>query len=89
LYRIMATGFIEIVRSVPLITVLFMSAIMLPLFLPGDVSIDRLFRVFVSYAIFSAAFLAEAIRGGLQAIPQGQHEAADALGLSYWRKMRL
>ncbi|MBN8938966.1 MAG: amino acid ABC transporter permease [Rhizobiales bacterium] len=89
LYRIMATGFIEIVRSVPLITVLFMSAIMLPLFLPGDVSIDRLFRVFVAYAIFSAAFLAEAIRGGLQAIPQGQYEAADALGLSYWRKMRL
>lgn len=82
-----ATGYIEIVRGVPLVTVLFMASVMLPLFLPPDVTIDKLLRALVGVALFSAAYLAEVIRGGLQAIPRGQYEAADALGLGYWQKM--
>ncbi len=85
--RYASIGFIEIVRGVPLITVLFMASVMLPLFLPSDVTIDKLLRALVGVALFSAAYLAETIRGGLQAIPRGQYEAADALGLSYWQKM--
>lgn len=84
-----ATAYIELVRGVPLVTVLFMSSVMLPLFLPPDVTIDKLVRALVGVALFSAAYLAEVIRGGLQAIPRGQYEAADALGLGYWRKMGL
>ena len=84
-----ATGYIELVRGVPLVTVLFMASVMLPLFLPPDVTIDKLLRALVGVALFSAAYLAEVIRGGLQAIPRGQYEAADALGLGYWRKMGL
>jgi general L-amino acid transport system permease protein len=82
-------GFIEIVRGVPLITVLFMASVMLPLFLPAQWSIDKLLRALIMVAMFSAAYLAEVIRGGLQAIPRGQFEAADALGLSYRQKMSL
>lgn len=82
-------GYIELVRGVPLVTVLFMASVMLPLFLPPDVTIDKLIRALVGVALFSAAYLAEVIRGGLQAIPRGQYEAADALGLGYWRKMGL
>jgi len=84
-----ATAYIEIVRGVPLVTVLFMASVMLPLFLPPDVTIDKLLRALLGVALFSAAYLAEVIRGGLQAIPRGQYEAADALGLGYWRKMGL
>jgi general L-amino acid transport system permease protein len=87
--RWFSTGYIELIRGVPLITVLFMASVMLPLFLPPDVTFDKLLRALVGVALFSAAYLAEVIRGGLQAIPRGQFEAADALGLSYPRKMGL
>lgn len=87
--RWFSIGFIELVRGVPLITVLFMASVMLPLLLPADVTIDKLLRALIGVALFSAAYLAEVIRGGLQAIPRGQYEAADALGLSYWQKMGL
>jgi len=87
--RWLSTGYIEIVRGVPLITILFMASVMLPLFLPPDATIDKLLRALIGVALFSAAYLAEVIRGGLQAIPRGQYEAADALGLSYTRKMGL
>lgn len=82
-------GYIELVRGVPLVTVLFMASVMLPLFLPTDVTVDKLLRALIGVALFSAAYLAEVIRGGLQAIPRGQYEAADALGLSYAQKMGL
>jgi general L-amino acid transport system permease protein len=82
-------GFIEIVRSVPLVTILFMSSVMLPLFLPEGVSLDKLLRALIGVMLFSGAYMAETIRGGLQAIPRGQYEAADALGLSYGQKMGL
>lgn len=84
-----SVAYIELVRGVPLVTVLFMASVMLPLFLPPDVTIDKLVRALVGVALFSAAYLAEVVRGGLQAIPRGQYEAADALGLGYWRKMGL
>lgn len=87
LVRWLSIGFIEIVRGVPLITVLFMASVMLPLFLPPELTIDKLLRALIGVALFSAAYLAEVVRGGLQAIPRGQYEAADALGLSYWQKM--
>ena len=87
--RWLSVGYIEIVRGVPLVTVLFMASVMLPLFLPPDVTIDKLVRALVGVALFSAAYVAEVIRGGLQAIPRGQYEAAEALGLGYWRKMGL
>jgi general L-amino acid transport system permease protein len=87
--RWVSVGFIEFVRGVPLITVLFMSSVMLPLFLPEGWTIDKLVRALIMVALFSAAYLAEVIRGGLQAIPRGQFEAADALGLSYPQKMGL
>ncbi len=82
----LAVGFIELVRGVPLISLLFMASVMLPLFLPSGVSIDKLARAQIALILFAAAYLAEVVRGGLQAIPRGQYEAADALGLSYWKK---
>ena len=82
-------GFIEFVRGVPLITVLFMASVMLPLFLPAGVSFDKLLRALVGVALFAGAYMAETIRGGLQAIPRGQFEAAEALGLSYPQRMAL
>ncbi|MDX2257430.1 MAG: amino acid ABC transporter permease [Hyphomicrobiaceae bacterium] len=82
-----ATIFIELVRGIPLITVLFFSSVMLPLFLPDGVTLDKLLRALVGVTLFSAAYLAEVVRGGLQAIPRGQYEAADALGLAPWQKM--
>ena len=85
--RWLSVGFIEIVRGVPLITVLFMASVMLPLFLPEGWTIDKLVRALIMVALFSAAYLAEVIRGGLQAIPRGQNEAARALGLGYWKMM--
>jgi general L-amino acid transport system permease protein len=81
--------FIETVRGVPLVTVLFMASVMLPLFLPPGVSFDKLMRALVGVALFSSAYMAEVIRGGLQAIPKGQFEGADSLGLGYWQKIRL
>ncbi|WP_099867711.1 amino acid ABC transporter permease [Pararhizobium haloflavum] len=81
--------FIEFWRGVPLITILFMSSVMLPLFLPEGVSFDKLLRALVGVAFFASAYMAEVIRGGLQAIPKGQYEAADAMGLGFWQKMRL
>jgi general L-amino acid transport system permease protein len=81
--------FIEVVRSVPLITILFMSSVMLPLFLPEGVSFDKLLRALIGVTLFSGAYMAETIRGGLQAIPRGQYEAADSLGLSFAQKMGL
>lgn len=80
---------IECVRGVPLVTIIFMAAIMLPLFLPSGMTIDRLFRIQFAYTIFSAAYLAEVVRGGLQGLSRGQYEAADSLGLNYVQKMRL
>jgi len=85
--RWVSVGFIEFVRGVPLITVLFMASVMLPLFLPPGMSFDKLLRALIGVALFSAAYLAETVRGGLQAIPRGQFEAAEALGLSYSKRM--
>ena len=81
------TCFIELWRGVPLITVLFMSSVMFPLFLPEGVNFDKLIRALVGVTLFSAAYMAEVVRGGLQAISKGQYEAAEALGLSYWKSM--
>ncbi|MEP0804663.1 MAG: amino acid ABC transporter permease [Chloroflexota bacterium] len=80
--RWFSVGYIELVRGVPLITILFMAQLMLPLFLPDGVTLDRVLRAMVGITLFSAAYLAENVRGGLQAIPKGQYEAAHALGLS-------
>jgi len=85
--RLLSVTFIEMVRGVPLITVLFMASVMLPLFLPSGVNFDKLLRALVGVALFSSAYMAEVVRGGLQAIPKGQYEAARALGLSYWMMM--
>jgi general L-amino acid transport system permease protein len=85
--RALCVAFIELWRGVPLITVLFMSSVMLPLFLPEGVNFDKLVRALIGVALFAAAYMAEVVRGGLQAIPKGQYEAAQALGLSYWKTM--
>jgi general L-amino acid transport system permease protein len=85
--RAVCVAFIELWRGVPLITVLFMSSVMFPLFMPEGVHIDKLLRALVGVALFSSAYMAEVVRGGLQAIPKGQYEAASALGLSYWKTM--
>lgn len=81
--------FIEMVRGIPLITVLFFASVMLPLFLPEGVSFDKYLRALIGVSLFAAAYMAEVIRGGLQAIPKGQYEGADSLGLGYWQKMGL
>jgi len=81
--------YIELIRGVPLISLLFMSAVMLPLFLPEGMSIDKLLRAQIAIILFAAAYMAETIRGGLQAIPKGQFEGAESLGLSYWQQIRL
>jgi len=88
--KLFSTLFIEFVRAVPLITILFMASFVLPLFLePGNNSIDKLLRALIGISLFQAAYFAEVIRGGLQAIPRGQYEAADAIGLSYFQKNAL
>lgn len=87
--RLISVIFIEFWRGVPLITVLFMSSVMLPLFLPDGVQFDKLLRVLIGVTLFSSAYMAETVRGGLQAIPRGQYEGAMALGLSFWRMMGL
>lgn len=85
--KAICVGYIELIRGLPLVSLLFMSSVMFPLFLPEGFTVDKLLRAQVAFILFAAAYQAEAIRGGLQAIPKGQHEAADALGLSYWQKM--
>ncbi len=87
--QLLSVIFIEFVRGVPLITVLFMANTMLPLFVPQEWSPDRLLRPLIGVALFAAAYMAEVIRGGLQAIPKGQYEGAMSLGLGYWQMMRL
>ncbi|NGP19136.1 amino acid ABC transporter permease [Devosia aurantiaca] len=79
--------FIELIRSVPLITILFMASIMLPLFMPQGTTVDKFLRAIVGVTLFTSAYMAEVVRGGLQAIPRGQYEAAAALGLGYWQRM--
>ncbi len=87
--RAICIAFIELWRGVPLITVLFMASVMFPLFMPEGVNFDKLVRALFGVMLFSAAYMAEVVRGGLQAIPRGQYEAAEALGLTYWKMMRL
>ena len=87
--KTLCTLYVELVRGVPLITVLFMASFMLPLFMPEGVKIDVLVRVVVGITLFSGAYMAEVIRGGLQALPKGQTEAAATLGLSYWQTQRM
>ncbi|MCW8916008.1 MAG: amino acid ABC transporter permease [Magnetovibrio sp.] len=87
--RTFCIAFIELWRGVPLISVLFMSSVMLPLFLPDGMNFDKLLRALIGITMFQSAYMAEVIRGGLQAIPRGQYEAAKALGLSYWKSMSL
>ena len=81
--------YIELIRAVPLITVLFMAQTMIPLFLPDTISIDRVVRAIIAFTVFSAAYMAENVRGGLQAVPKGQYEAAGAVGLNGYQSMRL
>jgi general L-amino acid transport system permease protein len=88
LVRSLCVIYVEAIRSVPLISVLFMASFMFPLLLPTGVSVDVLVRVVVGIALFAAAYMAEVIRGGLQAIPKGQIEAAASIGLSYWQTQR-
>jgi len=87
--RLFSVTFIEFVRGVPLITLLFMASVMLPLFVPERFAPDKLVRALIGVALFASAYMAEVVRGGLAAIPRGQYEAAQALGLSYWRMMAL
>jgi general L-amino acid transport system permease protein len=87
--KLICVIFIETIRGVPLVTVLFMASVMLPLFLPPGTSFDKLLRALIGVALFASAYMAEVVRGGLQAIPKGQYEGADSLGLGYWQKMGL
>ena len=84
--RAICIVFIETIRGVPLITLLFMASNMLPLFFAAEIDFDKIARALIAITLFQAAYTAEAIRGGLQSIPQGQFEAADAMGLGYWKK---
>lgn len=87
--KIICLSFIELVRGVPLVSVLFMASVMFPLFLPEGAHFDKLLRALIGVSFFYAAYIAEVIRGGLQAIPKGQYEAAKALGWGYWKMMGL
>ena len=87
--RVFSIAFIELFRSVPLITVLFMAVTMFPLFLPEGFELNKLLQAMVGVCLFAAAYMAEVVRGGLQAIPKGQYEAAQAMGLTYWKMMSL
>jgi general L-amino acid transport system permease protein len=84
--KMLCVVYVELIRGVPLIALLFMASVMFPLFLPAGINIDKLLRAQVAIILFAAAYLAEVVRGGLMALPKGQAEAADALGLSYWKK---
>jgi general L-amino acid transport system permease protein len=85
--KTLCVAFIELWRAVPLITVLFMASIMLPLFMPQGTTVDKLLRALVGVTLFEAAYLAEVVRGGLQAVGRGQYEAGASLGLGYWKRM--
>jgi len=87
--KTLSVFYIELIRGVPLITVLFMASVVLPLFFPEGIDFDKLIRALIGITLFQAAYVAENVRGGLQAIPKGQYEAADAMGLTYWKSMRL
>ncbi|ESW61662.1 MAG: amino acid ABC transporter permease [Rhodobacter sp. CACIA14H1] len=87
--KTLCVGFIEFIRGVPLITLLFTASLLLQYFLPPNTNFDIILRVIILVTLFAAAYLAEVIRGGLAALPRGQYEAADALGLDYWRAQRL
>jgi len=87
--RLFSVLFIEFVRGVPLVTVLFMASVMLPLFVPQELEPDKLLRALVGIALFASAYMAEVVRAGLQAIPKGQFEGAMAVGLGYWQMMQL
>ena len=82
--RAVSIGFIELWRGVPLLTVLFMGMVMLPLFLPGGVTVDSLLRAMIVLTLFTSAYMAEVVRGGLQGVPAGQSEAAYSMGMGYW-----
>jgi general L-amino acid transport system permease protein len=84
--RSLCVLYVELIRGVPLISLLFMASVMFPLFMPDGVNIDKLLRAQIAFVLYAGAYLAEVVRGGLQAVPRGQHDAADALGLSYWKK---
>jgi general L-amino acid transport system permease protein len=85
----LSVAFIEFIRGVPLITLLLVASFLLNVFLPPGTNFDIILRVIIMVTLFSAAYMAETIRGGLAALPRGQYEAADALGLDYWKAMRL
>ena len=87
--RSLCIGFIEFIRGVPLITLLFVASTLLNYFLPPGTNFDIILRVMIMVTLFASAYMAEVIRGGLAALPKGQYEAADALGLDYWKSMRL
>jgi general L-amino acid transport system permease protein len=87
--RVSSMAFIELFRSVPLITVLFMAVTMMPLFLPPDFQLNKLAQAIIGVCLFASAYMAEVVRGGLQAVPNGQYEAAKAMGLTYWKSMNL
>jgi general L-amino acid transport system permease protein len=87
--KVMCVIFIEFIRGVPLITLLFVANVVLAYFLPPGTEFDKLLRVLIMVTMFSSAYLAEVVRGGLAALPQGQYEAANALGLDYWKSTRL
>jgi len=87
--RSLCVLYVELIRGVPLISLLFMASVMFPLFMPDGFNIDKLLRAQIAIVLFAGAYLAEVVRGGLQAVPRGQHEAADAIGLSYWQKNAL
>jgi len=87
--KALSVVYIELIRGVPLISLLFMSSIVFPLFLPKGVTIDKILRAQVAIILFTAAYIAEIVRGGLQSIPKGQYEAAESIGLNYYQTMRL
>jgi general L-amino acid transport system permease protein len=86
--KMLCVGYVELIRGVPLISLLFMASVMFPLFMPEGLNPDKLLRAQVAIILFAGAYMAEVVRGGLQSLPKGQYEAADALGLSYWQKTR-
>ncbi|WP_270936829.1 amino acid ABC transporter permease [Falsiroseomonas oryzae] len=87
--KMLCVLYVELIRGVPLISLLFMASVMFPLFLPEGMNIDKLLRAQIAITLFAGAYLAEVVRAGLQALPRGQYEAADAIGLSYWQKTGL
>jgi general L-amino acid transport system permease protein len=87
--KVLCVLYVELIRGVPLISLLFMASVMFPLFLPEGMNIDKLLRAQIAIILFAGAYLAEVVRGGLQALPKGQYEAADAMGLSFWQKTAL